>query len=286
MSCSMFSSILDLLPHAYRITLVGLGEPLLHPDVIDIVRIAASAGRRIALVTNAQRLDKSMSERLIKAGLDSIAFSIDSPDQELAGWLRSGTNLKKIIHNIKTFTSLADKTRPISKAVFSAVSSKSLPYLEQLIDLVAGLGVHILMLSDLNFKENLKDSLWKNIDDVKAAQIKHAIGHSFSKGLPVLSVRGLEEFGLRQRYMEFLPIPPSKLYKRSQVHSFCLSPWQTIPVNVKGDVTICDCQPEKHTGNLFSDPFSSIWNGRLMKAYRRQMTGPTPPEPCRICPRF
>jgi MoaA/NifB/PqqE/SkfB family radical SAM enzyme len=148
------------------------------------------------------------------------------------------------------------------------------------------LGVHVLMLSDLNFKENLKDSLWKNMDDTKAAQIKQAIGYSFSKGLPVLSVHGLEEFGLRQRYMEFIAIPPSKLYKRSLTHTFCLSPWQTIPVNIKGDVAIRDCQPEKITGNLFSDQFSSIWNSRTMKTYRKQMVGPSPPQPCKICPRF
>jgi MoaA/NifB/PqqE/SkfB family radical SAM enzyme len=140
MSCSMFSRILEILPHAYRITLVGLGEPLPHPNVANFVRIAVSAGRRVALVTNALNLDKPMSKRLIKTGLDSIVFSIDSPDQELAGRLRSGTNLKKVIQNIKMFTSLADKTRPISKAVFSAVPLISLPYLEQLIDLVAGFG--------------------------------------------------------------------------------------------------------------------------------------------------
>lgn len=286
MSCSMFSKILDLLPHAYRITLVGLGEPLLHPQVTDIIKIAATAGRRVALVTNAQNLDPSMSRRLIDAGLDSIAFSIDSPDQKLSEQLRAGTDLDKIIRNIKAFTRLADETGLISKAVFSAVSSNSLPYLESLIDLVASLGVNVLMLSDLNFKKNLANSLWQNMDNTTAADLKRIIGGSFSKKLPVLSVRGLEEFGLRQRYMEFLAVPPSKIYKRSQTHCFCLSPWQTLPVNVKGDILLCDCQPEKKIGNLFSDPFTSIWNGRIMKAYRRQMTGPAPPESCKICPRF
>ncbi|MCP3944559.1 MAG: alpha/beta fold hydrolase [Desulfobacteraceae bacterium] len=286
MSLSMFSQILEILPHAYRITLVGLGEPLLHPDVAEFVKIAAQANRRVSLVTNALNLDKSMSKRLIESGLDSIVFSIDSPDQELAQRLRSGTDLKKLIENIKEFALLADGIRPISKAVFSALSLTSLPYLEQLIDLVAELGVHVLMLSDLNFKENLNKSLWKNMDDAKAMQIKKAVGYSFSKGLPILSVHGLEEFGLRQRYMQFLPVPPSKLYKRSQTHTSCLSPWQTIPVNVKGDVAICDCQPEKIIGNLFSDPFSDIWNGRMMKTYRRQMTGQSPAQSCRICPRF
>lgn len=72
----IFQSILDCLSHAYRITLVGLEEPLLHPDIVNIVKLAVERGRRVALVTNAMNLDLSLSRELINAGLHSIAFSI------------------------------------------------------------------------------------------------------------------------------------------------------------------------------------------------------------------
>ncbi|MBU1343544.1 MAG: radical SAM protein [Proteobacteria bacterium] len=287
MAISLYSRILELLPHAYRITLVGLGEPLLHPEIIEFVKIAVSRKRRVALVTNASNLDPAMSEKLINAGLDSIAFSIDGPDQILSGKLRYGTDLKKVIDHIQQFTVLADAfDKQISKAVFSAVSIISLPYLEQLIDLVSGLGVNVLMLSDLNFSYNGKDCLHQNMDKEKIAILRKAIAHSFSKNLPVLSVYGLEEFGLRHRYLQFLAAPPSKIYERPKLHTHCLSPWQTLPVNVNGEVLICDCQPDKRIGNLFSDSFSNIWNGRIMKQHRSKMTGPVPPDACRICPRF
>jgi len=83
MPLERFIRILDMLPHAYRITLVGLGEPLLHTRVAGFVGEASARGRRVALVTNAMNLDEQLSGQLLKAGLASIAFSIDTDDQDI-----------------------------------------------------------------------------------------------------------------------------------------------------------------------------------------------------------
>jgi MoaA/NifB/PqqE/SkfB family radical SAM enzyme/pimeloyl-ACP methyl ester carboxylesterase len=282
----MFSSILNILPHAYRITLVGLGEPLLHPLVVDFIAEASSRGRRVALVTNAMSLDRQLSRELIKAGLSSIAFSLDAPDQETASHVRQGTDFYRVIDNIKTFTELCASKKHFSTAVFSAVSVKTVQYLGPLIDIVAQLGVKVLMLTDLNFRHNIKDTLWENADDDISATVRKAVVNAFSKKLPVLSVHGLEEFGLAKRYEDFLLLPPARLYQRSPRRTWCCSPWQTVPVDVHGNVTVCDCQPENVVGNLLDQPFSEIWNGKTLVQYRRRMLGSRPPKACKICPRF
>jgi len=97
---------------------------------------------------------------------------------------------------------------------------------------------------------------------------------------------GLEEFGIEQRYHDFLLIPPGQLYNRSKKRTWCFSPWQTIPIDVDGNVTICDCRPEFVIGNLFQKPFSQIWNGEALQKYRIEMLSEEPPEACQICPRF
>lgn len=286
MPLSSFKQVLELLPHAYRITLVGLGEPLMHSEVVDFVAHASSMKRRVALVTNAMLLDRRMSNDLIQAGLDSIAFSIDEPNQEVANTVRKGSDFDRIIQNIKGFVNAAKGNPQLSKAVFSAISVENVDYLKDIIDIVADLGVHVLMLSDLNFMQNTGKSLCQNLDEKLTEQIREAISYAFSKNLPVLSVRAIEEFGLAERYHDFLLLPPSQLYTRSQSHTWCMSPWQTVPVDVCGNVSLCDCQPENIVGNLLHEPFSNIWNGEKMVAYRRQMLGCKPPEPCGICPRF
>ena len=281
-----FIRILDLLPHAYRVTLVGLGEPLLHPGLTEFIEIASSLKRRVGLVTNASLLDTSISKDMISAGLDSIAFSLDTVNQDAASRVRKGTDIEKLIDNIRKFINIANAARPMAKAVFTALSVETIPYFNDLVETVSALGVDIMMLTDLNFGQNVKDTIWNNADSEMVSLIRNSIKNAFVKKLPVLSVHALEEFGLRSRYRNFLLLPPDQLFHRSEKKRYCFSPWQTVPVDVQGNITMCDCQPENRVGNILIDPFDEIWRGDSMSEYRRRMTGGNPPAACRVCPRF
>jgi MoaA/NifB/PqqE/SkfB family radical SAM enzyme/surfactin synthase thioesterase subunit len=287
MPLERFRRLLDLLPHAYRITLVGLGEPLLHPQVVEMVAIASALGRRVALVTNAMALDPRRSAALLAAGLDSIAFSLDAVDRGVAARTRPGIDLERVLSNIRAFTALAaGEERPVSTAVFAAVSSETVSHLTELTEAVAGLGVAVLMLSDLNFAENVGGSLWKNSGPETVSAVRKGIVAAFGRRLPVLSVHGLEEFGLARRYHRCLLFPPEQLCRRSVRRTWCLSPWQTLAVDVEGNALLCDCQPGKVLGNLLTQPLAEVWNGAAMVSHRRAMAGQYPPPACSICPRF
>jgi radical SAM protein with 4Fe4S-binding SPASM domain len=264
-----------------------LGEPLLHPQIIDFIRYAKSLKKKVGLVTNAMLLTPDVSQKLLESGLNSIAFSLDGADLHLASLVRAGTDFDLVIGNIRKFVKLSQKTAvPLSKAVFSAVSRDTVAHLSELVDCVADLGVDVLMLTDINFKGNLEHTLWRNQSEELETKVKQAISRAFTKKLPILSVHGLEEFGLQQRYHDFLMIPPGQLYQRSATHTWCLSPWQTVPIDVAGNITCCDCQPTFVVGNLLHEAFSDIWNGAAMRKYRAAMLSGKPPEACRICPRF
>jgi len=287
MSIKQFEQVLDKLPSAYRLTLVGLGEPLLHPHLVELIALAKKRERRVGLVTNAQLLTPEKAERIIEAGVDSIAFSLDAADSQLLTELRTGSNLARIEKNIRTFCArAADSGRNISRAVFCAVSAASFSGLQALIDKVSELGVHVLMLSDLNFQYNQPDGLSRTMDDQLQKQLRRTIAHGFSKKLPILGVRALEDFGLAQRYQQALLLPVQQLYQRSDRRRYCVSPWQTLSVNVAGDVCFCDCQPEKQLGNLFQQDLISIWNGKTMRDMRRQLYSDYPSPECSICPRL
>lgn len=286
MPLNLFENILGLLPSIYKIVLVGLGEPLIHPQIVDFVKYAKSQQKQVGLVTNGMLLKPQLSKELLQAGLDSIAFSIDGADVNLSSLVRQGTNFQQMIHNIKEFITIAKNTGEISTAVFSAVSRDTVLHLNKLIDQVAELGVDVLMLSDINFKANLDHTLWQNQNEALEKTVKQAVAYGFSKNLPILSVHGLEEFGLPTRYLEFLMIPPAQLYQRSTSRTWCLSPWQTIPIDVNGNITFCDCQPEAIMGNLFETPFSDLWNGAAFQNKRAAMLCSDPPTACKICPRF
>ena len=44
-----------------------------------------------------------------------------------------------------------------------------------------------------------------------------------------------------------------------------MSPWQTLAVDVDGNTSFCDCQPDAGIGNLLQKPFSAVWNGDAIR---------------------
>ncbi|MBN2367972.1 radical SAM protein [Candidatus Woesearchaeota archaeon] len=54
------------------------GEPLLHPDIFRIIRIASDQGLKPLLSTNGFLLNKRTCERLVKSGLFAVTISLDS----------------------------------------------------------------------------------------------------------------------------------------------------------------------------------------------------------------
>lgn len=61
------------------------GEPLLHPDIVDIVAMIAKAGIKPILLTNASKLTPELLRELKRAGLVGFTIHIDS-HQGRPGW--------------------------------------------------------------------------------------------------------------------------------------------------------------------------------------------------------
>jgi hypothetical protein len=61
------------------------GEPLVHPDVVEIVRLIRDRGLNPVIITNGHRLTRELLIRLRDAGLGEMSFHIDS-GQTRPGW--------------------------------------------------------------------------------------------------------------------------------------------------------------------------------------------------------
>lgn len=90
--------------HASSVKFNFLGEPLLHPDVIEMVAYAKQKGLiEVLFNTNTMLLTSDMSRRLLDAGLDSIFFSVDSPYPEKYNKIRKGSDFNQVKRNIEEF---------------------------------------------------------------------------------------------------------------------------------------------------------------------------------------
>lgn len=83
MSANVFASIVDqCAPHGTALRLIGWGEPMLHPNIVDLIHYAAEAGLLIHLNTNASKLTPQVCEELVDAGLSSIKLSFQGVDRQ------------------------------------------------------------------------------------------------------------------------------------------------------------------------------------------------------------
>jgi hypothetical protein len=61
-----------------RVDLVGRGEPLLHPQFVEMMRYAKHKGLFVSVTTNASRLDGTRAEAMVDAQLDALRVSLDA----------------------------------------------------------------------------------------------------------------------------------------------------------------------------------------------------------------
>jgi MoaA/NifB/PqqE/SkfB family radical SAM enzyme len=78
----------------------GIGEPLMHPHIVEMLRSAHDLGLQTELITNAQLLDETLATGLVDAGLDRIVISLDGTTQEGLAANRLGSDLGRIRENV------------------------------------------------------------------------------------------------------------------------------------------------------------------------------------------
>mgnify|MGYP001571442056 FL=1 len=56
------------------------GEPLLRPDLFELAAYAVRSGLPIALATNGTLIDEAMADRIVEAGFERVAISLDGAE--------------------------------------------------------------------------------------------------------------------------------------------------------------------------------------------------------------
>lgn len=86
----------------------GWGEPLFHPQIMDMVSSVKALGGQVEMITNATLLDEKAAQQLIASKLDMLWISIDGAAPESYADVRLGNALPQVIENVKKLRSLRD----------------------------------------------------------------------------------------------------------------------------------------------------------------------------------
>ncbi|PKN51589.1 MAG: radical SAM protein [Deltaproteobacteria bacterium HGW-Deltaproteobacteria-13] len=87
-------------PEVKTISFAGMGEPLLHPKLPEMIHLAHERGLRTEMTSNAMLLTPAIAGQLVDAGLDQFAVSIDGGSNEAYENIRQGSSLEQIIKNV------------------------------------------------------------------------------------------------------------------------------------------------------------------------------------------
>jgi len=107
-----------------RIAIAGLGEPLLNPDIVSMVRCAAAGGRQPVLYTNATLLTPQMSAQLLDAGLRGVVIPIDGATSETYERYRVNASFSEVTANVR---SLLEQRSGRGAAIFVELQMLALP---------------------------------------------------------------------------------------------------------------------------------------------------------------
>jgi MoaA/NifB/PqqE/SkfB family radical SAM enzyme len=85
MPLNRYARLLDGLPdngpRPITLTFAGFGEPLMHPDIIEMIRLARTRGLRVEIITNGTRLDTTITDALAALGVAQVTVSVDGGDE-------------------------------------------------------------------------------------------------------------------------------------------------------------------------------------------------------------
>lgn len=271
MSFENFRKIVDGIPTLMKVTIQGLGEPLLAPDFIKMVKYASQKDIAVTTTLNATVLSKEIAKKVIESGISRVYISLDGATKETYEKIRRGANFERTLEGIRNLvTSRKKKGSPFIDLWMVGIN-ENIYELPLMIDLAVDLGVDSLTIQpDVTYwgrdelrKTIREKSLSRQHDDVAALieEAKHkakAIGFNF----------------VYVRKTRFTPQKP------------CVWPWQAGFIATDGRMVPCCLlgNPETFSlGNVFETSFKEIWNGEKMQSLRMTLKEGRYHPFCRDC---
>lgn len=281
--------LLDTLPHLAAVNLVGLGEPLLHPEIELILKLLKARGTAVSLVTNGLALDPARADLLLEAGLDAITFSLDSIEPNVVQRHREGTDIKEISRNIIQFMQKKRHKSPhVQVNIFCVLQSSTLSGLSNLARFAAEANIPAIVVSDLNFTYNKKRSLQSDKNnDLLQKQFYDMMRKVAGTGVVLLDPSILDKVQPQLDWPLARITSPSKFLKReNSTRQNCMAPWRTLVIRVDGTVNFCNCTPELSAGKIGQRDIYEIWWQNEFQTFRKNLYHSPVPESCRMCPRL
>jgi radical SAM protein with 4Fe4S-binding SPASM domain len=111
-------------PYKAYVRISGGGEPLLHPQMVELIEYAKKVGARVGLITNGSLLVPDTVDKLLTANTDAIEISADAADKETYAKVRAGLNFDKLLRNVRYLVKKRNELKSDTKIIASVINQK------------------------------------------------------------------------------------------------------------------------------------------------------------------
>ena len=238
-----------------RIDIQGIGEPLLHRNIVDVINLAGMHARNVEMVTNGSLLSEERIDQIKDSALTKMNVSIDGTDEETFQKIR-GWSLEDIKKNVLLFR---EKTEtPVEFWItISSENMQSLQGLPAFMEKFPSVSLHFQIVKE-GFVGN--DEWRMEQKDFTEFQI------ALSDALDSMSIRH------NLRTLRFLP----KQREGICVHPFVLRS----SISTDGNQTPCCMWTNNDLSQVQEVGVARAWNSDAMRKFRALMLKGAYPKHC------
>ncbi len=265
----VFRSFEPLMDTVEEVTLMGWGEPTIHPHFNEMLEIINRHSARKYFCSNGMNLQK-IKNAIFDYNVDVFAVSLDGATDETNSRIRRGSRIDQITHDLKEIVQIKKERGlkyPWINFVFCAMKS-NIHELPDLVRLAAEIGIEEVKVVYLTvFGEDLmNESLWGH-DDLVRKYFEEAIGVG-------------EETGIILK----LPHYVGEDVAGDQLHKDCFVSWRDFFLGSDGYVRPCMSTPIQFFKYDQSKDFMQMWNSKEYQNYRAIVNDRDKMDnPCRRC---
>ena len=107
---------LDDLPHLTRVVFSGFGEPLTHPNILEMIGAVRKRDIAVTLGSNGLLLEAKMAQALVKLGVDRLVVSVDGVKPETYASIRGGM-LYQVLSNLRVLNEVKSQLGSLTPAL-------------------------------------------------------------------------------------------------------------------------------------------------------------------------
>lgn len=264
-----FRSLESIMDIAEEVTLMGWGEPTIHPHFIEMLEIINRHSARKYFCSNGMNL-KKIKNAIFDYNVDVFAISLDGATDETNSRIRRGSKIEEITEDLKDIVQIKKERGlkyPWINFVFCAMAS-NIHELPDLVRLAAEIGIEEVKVVYLTvFEEDLlHESLWGHEDRVKEIfEEAIEVGEKLGIVLKLPHYIGEDEAG-------------------DKLHKDCFVSWRDFFVGSDGYVRPCMSTPVQFFQYDRKREFMDMWNSQEYQNYRKNVNDQLHMDsPCKRC---